>query len=106
MPNGKGSLECCYRTHRRREYRGYDGAYKEGFCAHHRSVLPSTSGSWMHRVCSDFQADASYERDGPAISSEERFSWFGRTLEEGILYALPYNQPGALEEMKELSEEA
>jgi hypothetical protein len=106
MPNGKGSLECCYCTHWRGEYRGYDGAYEEGFCALHRSGLPSTADSWLHRVCSDFEPDTSYERDSPRVSAEERFSWFGRKLEAGVLYAFPYNQPGALEELKDLSAEA
>src|SRR5215203_6378644 len=101
MPNGKGSLECCCCTYWRGEHRGYDGAYEEGFCAFHRSGLPATSGSWLHRVCSAFEPDQSYVRDSPDVWPEERFSWFGRKLEDGILYAFPYNQPGALEELKD-----
>jgi hypothetical protein len=63
-------------------------------------------GSWGHRICSAFKPDTSYERDSPTIPAEERFSWFGKRLEEGILYVFPYNQPSAVEEMKELSGEA
>ena len=105
MPNGKGSLECCYCAHWRGAHRGYDGAYEEGFCAYHRSALPSTLSSWGHRVCSSFNPDPSYERDSPNISAEQRFSWFGTKLKEGILYVFPYNQPGDIEEMTKLSEE-
>ena len=42
MPNGKGSLECCYCVHWQGEYQGYDGAYEEGFCGFHQNTLPST----------------------------------------------------------------
>lgn len=106
MPNGKGSLECCYCAHWRGDHRGYDGAYEEGFCTYHRSALPSTLSSWKHRICSAFEPDSSYERDSPTISPEERFAGFGKRLDEGILYAFPYNQPSVIEEMKNLSEEA
>src|SRR6185312_16336000 len=105
MPNGKGSLECCYCAHWRGEHRGYDGAYEEGFCMYHRSALPSTLSSWGHRICSSFKPDPSYERDSPTISAEQRFSWFDEKLEDGILYVFPYNQPATIEVMKELSEE-
>ena len=104
MPNGKGSLECCYCIHWRGAYRGCDGAYEEGFCAYHQSTLPSTLSSWGHRVCSEFKPDLSYEKDSPFISAEERFSWFGKRLEEGILYCFHYNQPFSIEEIKKLSE--
>ena len=77
MPNGKGSSE----------------------------HLTSTLSSWGHRVCTSFKPDSSYERDSPTISAEQRFSWFGKKLEAGILYVFPYNQPDAIEEMKELSEQ-
>ena len=105
MPNGKGSLECCYCTHWRGEYRGYDGAYEEGFCAYFRSALPATLDSWTHRICSEFTADPSYEIDSHGIAPEERFSWFGMELKQGVLYGFCYNQPGALEELKDLSAE-
>jgi len=104
MPNGKGSLECCYCIHWRGAYRGYDGAYEEGFCAYHNSELPSTLSSWGHRICSTFEPDSSYERDSPSISVEERFTWFGMKLADGILYVFHYNQPYVIEEIKKLSE--
>lgn len=106
MPNGKGSLECCYCTHWQGEYRGYEGAYEEGFCLHHRSTLPSTLNWWGHRVCSAFNADPSYERDSPTISVQTRFSWFGEELAPGILYVFPYNQPDAIEQLTILTEES
>ena len=106
MPNGKGSLECCYCRHWRGTYQGYDGAYEEGFCSYFQSTLPSTLESWTHRVCSRFEPNPFYERDSPTLSVDERFAWFGKELAEGVLYGFHYNQPYALEEIKTLTEEA
>lgn len=102
MPNGKGSLECCYCVHWQGEHQGYDGAYEEGFCGFHRSALPSTVNTWMHRICSKFEPNAFFVKDTRTVSLEERFAWFGRKLKDGILYGFSYNQPDKVEEIKKL----
>ena len=71
MPNGKGSIECCYCVHWRGEYRGYDGAYEAGFCARHRAPVASTLPKWDHRVWSEFSPNKFFKRDS-RISAEER----------------------------------
>ena len=101
MPNGKGSIECCYCVHWRGEYQGYDGAYEAGFCAHHKASVPSTLPKWDHRVCSEFEPNEFFKRDS-RISAEERFSWFGIKLKPGFLYVFGYNVPREIKELVEL----
>jgi hypothetical protein len=105
MPNGKGSLECCYCDYWRGERQGYDGAYEEGFCSYFKSRLPSTSESWTHRICTKFEPNSFYNKDSPTISPEERFGWFRKKLKDGVLYGFSYNKPDSIEELKKLSDE-
>jgi hypothetical protein len=100
MPNGKGSLECCYCVQYRGEWQGYDAAYEPGFCKFHRANLPATNG--YHRICSNFSPNEYYLHDNPVfevegiakrISAEERFSWFDTWLEPNVLYVFSYNDP-------------
>ena len=102
MPNGKGSLECCYCVHWRGEHQGYAGAYAEGFCAHHDAPVPSTLPKWGHRVCSEFSPNDFFKRDSSRISVEERFARFGIKLKPGILYVFGYNTPKEIKELVEL----
>jgi hypothetical protein len=101
MPNGKGSLECCYCIHWRGEWQGYDGAYEAGFCDQHKVKIPSTLEHWGHRVCHDFSPNKSFEKDSP-ISVEERFSWFTTELKHGILYEFNYSSPREVKELMDL----
>ena len=98
MANGKGSLECCYCTYWQGQYNGYDGAYEEGHCLRFNAPLPSTLSTWEHRVCASFSPGPEYERDS-SISVEERFSWFGKPLEPGVLYVFPYNDPPSIRKL-------
>ncbi|MEW6737032.1 MAG: hypothetical protein AB1489_37445 [Acidobacteriota bacterium] len=104
MPNGKGSLECCYCIHWDGKYQGYDGAYEEGTCKYFAALLPSTVNSWSHRICADFKPNASFEKES-RISYEERFSWFGIKLEPGVLYIFSYNQPADVKEFIHLDKQ-
>lgn len=101
MPNGKGSLECCYCLHWGGAYQGYDGAYEVGYCKHHQVSLPSTLPEWGHRVCSDFMPNKFFEHDSN-ISAEERFSWFGLKLRVEMLYVFNYNAPPQIRELAKL----
>jgi hypothetical protein len=105
MPNGRGSLECCYCQHFQSDsgYEGYDAAYEEGHCRHWNVPIPTTLPSWGHRICADFAPNDGYERDNhsaneyhqrdTATSVKVRFSWFGFELKPGVLYRFGYNQP-------------
>jgi hypothetical protein len=106
MPNGKGSLECCYCVHWQGEYQGYDGAYEEGFCGFHQTTLPSTESTWTHRICSKFEPNTFFVKDTRDISLAMRFGWFGIKLEDGVLYGFSYNQPDKIQKIKNLSEQA
>ena len=105
MPNGKGSLECCYCVNWRGQYQGYDGAYEAGYCEHHKTPLPSTLSDWGHRICSDFKPNECFGRDS-AVSAEERFSWFGIKLKPSILYVFGYNTPNQIKELAKLEPQA
>ena len=95
MPNGRGSLECCYcesyRCHNP-DWRGYDAAYEAGECLFHHAALPGTTATWLHRVCRDFQPNEFFARQSQ-LSAAERFSWFPFALAAGILYGFGYNTP-------------
>jgi hypothetical protein len=115
MPNGKGSLECCYCIHYRGEWQGYDAAYEQGFCEYHKSALPSTTINWEHRICSNFSPNEYYFRDNPIfelhdmskrITVEERFSWFDTTLQPNVLYTFHYNNPRNVKEILKFNEES
>jgi len=105
MPNGRGSLECCYCVHWRGESHGYDGAYDAGFCDYHKVAIPSTLADWGHRVCSDFSPSQHFENDS-GISVEERFSRFGISLKPSMLYVFSYNSPNEIKEFVELKRKA
>src|ERR1051325_1280967 len=105
MPNGKGSLECCYCVSWRGEYQGYDGAYEAGFCEHHGVLLPSTISDWGHRICTDFRPNEYFKRDS-RISAEERFAWFGTHLKPKVLYVFSYNSPPDIRELATLNKQA
>ena len=105
MPNGKGSLECCYCVHWRCENQGYDGAYEGGFCDCHKVAIPSTLAEWGHRVCSDFSPNKFFEQDS-GISVEKRFSWFGIKMKPGMLYVFSYASPPEIKELLELKRKA
>ena len=106
MPNGKGSLECCYCIYYCGEWQGYDAAHEQGFCEFHRANLPATN--WEHRLCSNFSPNEYYFRDNPIfemegkskrISAEERFSWFDIQLQPNVLYVFSYNDPRSIKEL-------
>jgi hypothetical protein len=113
MPNGKGSLECCYCIHYRGEWQGYDAAYEQGFCAYHKANLPATN--WEHRICVNFSPNEYYFRDNPVfeldgiskrISAEERFSWFDIPLQQNVLYGFSYNNPRSVKELLKFDAES
>src|SRR5947209_6328968 len=105
MPNGKGALECWYRTH----WESADGeVYNEpnrglGNCKHWNVAIPAPPSPGSHRICADFVPNEDYERHNrqmmkyhgqtTAESVRQRMSWFGIDLKPGVLYVFCYNQP-------------
>lgn len=95
MPNGKGSLDCCYCVHF--DGKGYpDGHGEERFCRFHETVLPKAKISYNNRICGNFEPNTAYLEHtsfGQFFTLARRFAWFGTDLEPGVLYEFCYNQP-------------
>jgi hypothetical protein len=113
MPNGKGTLECCYCIHYKGQWSGYDAAHEPGLCTYHNTALPGTTETHQNRICCNFSPNENYNKDNPEfqsegglkrITSEERFSWFDRKLRRGILYCFSYNDPQSITEMVKLTD--
>ena len=98
MPNGKGSLDCCYCRHF-----GGDKGYPDGYgqpakCLYHGVTLPAPQPEWANRVCCHFEADETYWRHNHFWTPPaRRFGWFGKDLEAGVLYMFGYNSPEKIE---------
>jgi hypothetical protein len=95
MPNGKGSLDCCYCVHFDAE--GYpDGHGEERCCRFHESVLPKPQIEFNNRICGNFEASEAYfahNRGRQFVTVARRFAWFGADLEPGVLYEFCCNEP-------------
>ncbi len=95
MPNGKGSLDCCYCVHF--DANGYpDGHGAERLCRFHQTVLPKGKVEHHNRICGNFQPDELYYAHNPNrqfCPLLRKFAWFGIDLEPGVLYEFGYNQP-------------
>jgi hypothetical protein len=78
--------------------------YEEGTCKLFNTFIPSTLPQMNHRICSEFKPDASFSKYLAFNSLDQRFSWFGRSLQKGKLYVFPYNNSPAIKELKDLSE--
>lgn len=95
MPNGKGSLDCCYCVHF--DGSGYpDGHGEERFCSFHQVVLPKAKINYNNRVCCHFEPNQAYHQHvglRQFFPLARRFAWFGIDLEPGVLYEFCYNQP-------------
>ena len=76
--------------------------YDAGWCSLFDAEIPSLLPSWDHRICSAFAPIELYEKYLETASIDERFSWFNKTLEKGVLYKFPYNVPPEIEELKNL----
>jgi hypothetical protein len=89
MPNGKGTLDCCYCVH----FRGNARHHEPGACAFHGVTIPASANN---RVCVHFDAAESYFREqgfSETIPPARRFTWFREDLEPGVLYEFCYNTP-------------
>jgi hypothetical protein len=97
MPNGKGSLDCCYCIH----FRG-NWSHTEARCEFHDAVLPATD---LNRICCHFVATDEYALHQGApdtIPPARRFTWFREDFEPGVLYEFQYNNPDRIEKRTSL----
>ena len=95
MPNGKGSLDCCYCIHF--DATGYpDGHGEERLCRFHQTVVPKARVESNNRICGNFKPNGLYDAHSPLeqfFPLARRFAWFGVDLEPGVLYEFSYNHP-------------
>jgi hypothetical protein len=100
MPNGKGSLDCCYCVHC--DARGYpEGFGEERLCKFHETILPKPKVASNNRICGNFEPNEVYNKHnglGPFMPLARRFAWFGKDLKPGVLYEFCYNQPPGITE--------
>jgi hypothetical protein len=98
MPNGKGTLDCCYCKHFG-GLQGYpDGAYEVAQCMFHNVELPVLDQSSLNRICCHFEANDFYhQHNSPFCPPGRRFAWFARDLQPGVLYYFCYNSPDKIE---------
>jgi hypothetical protein len=94
MPNGKGSIDCCYCKHFGGE-RGYpDG--QSAPCQYHGVTLPDSEG--LNRICCHFEPEESYwDHNRVWTPPARRFTWFERDLLPGVLYMFGHNTPDKIE---------
>lgn len=104
MPNGRGSLDCCYCVHF--EGTGYpDGHGEERRCHFHQTVLPKATADYLNRICCHFDPNETYELHnglGQFAPLVRRFAWFGVDLEPGVLYEYSYPHPPSIAQLKVL----
>ena len=96
MPNGKGSLDCCYCVHFDRSQGYPDGFGEERMCHFHETVLPKAKVEHNNRICCHFEPNEGYWRDNPSHrfnTVARRFAWFGTNMEPGVLFEFCYNDP-------------
>ena len=95
MPNGKGSLDCCYCVHF--DAQGYpDGHGEERYCRFHETKVPKARVEYQNRICGNFVPNEAYFAHNPSpqfFTLARKFAWFGIDLEPGVLYEFCYNQP-------------
>jgi hypothetical protein len=98
MPNGKGSIDCCYCKHFGGA-RGYpDGHGQSALCLYHGVTLPAPTPEYLNRICCHFEPDESYWHHNHFWSPPaRRFAWFARDLQPGVLYMFGYNTPDKIE---------
>jgi len=98
MPNGRGSIDCCYCKHFGGA-RGYpDGFGESARCEYHEVTLPASGTESLNRICCHFEPDDTYWRDNFVWTPPaRRFSWFPRDLLPGVLYMFSYNTPNKIE---------
>lgn len=104
MPNGRYQLDCCYCVHFKSEngFENADAMYEKGFCKFHKTEIPTTEEKHHQRICKAFEPNEFYEKYLEYNSLEQRFEWFGKKLEENILYEFPYSAPPAIKKLKNL----
>jgi hypothetical protein len=98
MPNGKGTLDCCYCKFFGGDQGYPDGAHQKAQCNFHQVELPVLEPAYLNRVCGHFEANECYGRDNmPFCPSGRRLAWLARDLEPGVLYYFFYNTPDRIE---------
>ncbi len=99
MPNGKGSIDCCYCKHFGGP-RGYpDGHGQAAPCLYHGVALPPPNPEWLSRICCHFEPDDTYWQHNQFwMPPARRFAWFARDLQPGVLYFFGYNTPNRIEQ--------
>src|ERR1043166_4750918 len=106
MPNGKGSLDCCYCVHF--DAQGYpDGHGEERLCRFHGVRLPKAKVEYHNRLCGNFEPNELYFAHNPLrqyFPLARRFAWFGKDLEPGVLYEFAYNDPPGISKSAVLRE--
>ena len=105
MPNGRGTIDCCYCKHFGGP-RGYPDGYNESaLCQYHGVLLPTSTNGWLNRICCHFEPDDSYwHHNAFWMPPARRFSWFERDLEAGVLYFFSYNTPNKIKHQVVLRE--
>lgn len=104
MPNGKGSLDCCYCTYFKcaNNLEGYqDAAYETGWCCKNLVTIPESKTAY-NRICAQFYPNKSYSND-TRLSFEHRFALFEKQLDPKFLYYFPYNLPHLVKELAEFT---
>jgi len=98
MPNGKGSIDCCYCKHFGGPH-GYPDGYGEAApCQYHGVPLPLPDQPYLNRICCHFEPDSTYWKHNTIfMPPARRFTWFGRELEPGVLYMFGYNTPDKID---------
>ncbi len=91
MPNGKGSLDCCYCVHFDAEGYPY-GHGEERLCRFHQTVLPKAKVEGNNRICGNFEPSELYFAQSP-LRQFITVAWFGTDLEPGVLNEFCYNHP-------------
>jgi hypothetical protein len=97
MPNGKGSLDCCYCVHF--SGNGYpDGHGEERLCRFHQTIVPKAKDFPNNRICGNFAPGELYYAHSRSqfFTLARRFAWFGIDLKPGVLYEFCYNQPNVI----------
>ena len=98
MPNGKGSIDCCYCKHFGGPHGYPDGFGEVALCQFHGVTLPKAEPDYLNRICCHFEPDESYWRHNHFWSPPaRRFSWFGRDMKPGVLCFFGYNTPNKIE---------
>jgi hypothetical protein len=106
MPNGKGTLNCCYCVHYENSGKFFPSFGIQGFCRFHKKDIPLPKGEYMNRICCHFEANNDYWLDNPGkfCPPARIFAWFGIDMKPGALYAFDHDDPKSIKETAVMKE--